>query len=60
MGKKKTETTETKDYRECPYCGQKEIPFKMGVCICGRQVGEIQYVKNPKVFAKNYYYKYAG
>ena len=59
MKNKKTETIEAKDYKECPYCGQSEIPFKLGVCICGRQVGGIQYVRNPKVFAKNYYYYYS-
>ena len=41
--------------RECPFCGQGLIPFKLGVCICGRQVGNIQYVKNTERFAKNYY-----
>jgi len=43
------------DYKTCPYCGQNTIPFKMGVCICGRQVGKIQYVNDPKKYVKNYY-----
>lgn len=43
------------NYKTCPYCGQNEIPFKLGVCICGKQVCKIQYVKNSKDFAKNYY-----
>jgi hypothetical protein len=43
------------DYRQCPYCPNNTIPFKLGVCICGNQVGDIQYVQNPKTFAKNYY-----
>jgi hypothetical protein len=44
-----------KDYKKCPNCGQSQFPFKLGVCICGNQVGEIQYVKNPNQFAKNYF-----
>ena len=43
------------EYKKCPYCGQSKIPFKKGVCICGKQVGSIQYVNNPKSFAKRYY-----
>lgn len=43
------------DYKNCPYCGQSKIPFKLGVCICGKQVGTIQYVNDVKKFAKNYY-----
>ena len=46
-------------YKTCSYCGQGIIPFKMGVCICGRQVGKIQYIKNPKKYARNYY-SYGG
>lgn len=42
-------------YKECPYCGQNKIPFKMGICICGQQVGNIKYIKNTENFAKNYY-----
>ena len=47
------------DYRQCPYCPNNTIPFKLGVCICGHQVGDIQYVQNPPAFAKNYY-SYVG
>jgi len=43
------------DYKVCFQCGQGEFPFKLGVCLCGNQVGEIQYVKDPKQFVKNYY-----
>ncbi len=43
------------DYKICPYCGQNDTPFKLGVCKCGNQVGEIQYVKDPEKFARNYY-----
>jgi len=42
-------------YKQCPYCGQGLVPFKLGVCICGKQIGDIQYVKNTESFAKNYY-----
>jgi len=42
-------------YRECSFCGQGIIPFKLGVCFCGQQVGSIQYVKKTQSFAKNYY-----
>lgn len=41
--------------KKCPYCGQEEIPFKLGICICGEQVGSIQYVKDSHEFASNYY-----
>ncbi len=51
----KTNEKSDEDYKECPYCGQNQIPFKMGVCICGRQVGNIQYIRNTESFAKNYY-----
>lgn len=43
------------DDKTCPRCGQKEMPFKLGVCRCGNQVGQIQYVKDPEKFARNYY-----
>ena len=43
------------DYKVCSQCGQGEVPFKLGVCLCGNQVGEIQYVKDPRQFAKNYF-----
>ena len=49
------EKTDNDFYKECPYCGQNTIPFKKGVCICGGQVGNVQYVKNPEKFARNYY-----
>lgn len=52
---KTTKSKSDEDYKECPYCGQNQIPFKMGVCICGRQVGNIQYIRNTENFAKNYY-----
>lgn len=42
-------------YKTCPYCGQNKTPFKLGVCICGKQVGQIQYVNDPKKYVKNYY-----
>jgi hypothetical protein len=41
--------------RACPNCGQGSIPFKVGVCICGMQVGKIQYVNNPQKIVKQYY-----
>lgn len=46
-------------YKTCPYCGQSKIPFKMGVCICGAQVGKIQYVNDPQRIV-NQYYTYVG
>ena len=46
-------------YKQCPYCGQSKIPFKRGVCICGRQVGDIQYVDNAQLFSENWY-EYIG
>ena len=57
QGKSEVHVTsnENDDYKRCSECGQNEIPFKMGVCICGNQVGKIQYIKNTKLFAKNYY-----
>lgn len=47
-------------HKTCPYCGQGRIPFKLGVCVCGKQVGKIQYVKNTEKFAKSQYYSYIG
>ncbi len=44
------------DFKNCPYCGQSKIPFKLGVCICGKQVVVTQYVKSPARFAKNHYF----
>ena len=46
---------QTENYKACPYCGQQQIPFKMDVCICGNQIGKIQYVKNSETYAKNWY-----
>ena len=50
------------NYKECPYCGQKEVPFKLGVCICGKQVGGIIYVENAARYARTRfpYYGYIG
>ena len=53
------ETQEAETWRTCPNCGQGVIPFKLGVCICGTQVGKIQYVQNASSFAKNWY-SYVG
>ena len=36
------------------------VSFNLGVCVCGMQVGCIQYVKNPAKFAKGQYYSYVG
>ena len=41
----------------CHSCGQGLVPFKKGVCVCGTQVGSIQYVNDPEKFAK-YHYSY--
>ena len=46
--------------KDCPYCGQCLVPFKLGVCICGSQVGKIKYVSNAEKFAKIQYYSYVG
>ena len=44
------------DYRACPHCGQNEIPFKKGVCPrCIKQVGDVQYVKNPIEYVESNY-----
>jgi len=53
------ETQEAETWRTCPNCGQGVIPFKLGVCICGTQVGKIQYVQNAPSFANNWY-SYVG
>jgi len=42
------------NYKTCPRCGQEKIPFKLGVCICGRQMNSIQHVKNSQEFVSNY------
>ena len=47
----KQETT----LKTCPYCGQSKIPFKRGVCLCGKQVGSIQYISDTEKFATHYY-----
>ena len=47
-------------YKECPCCGQRKIPFKLGVCVCGNQVGGIQYVNSAEKFANVQYYSYVG
>ncbi|MGI9568037.1 MAG: hypothetical protein ACR2LL_13650 [Nitrosopumilus sp.] len=40
----------------CEFCGQNKIPFKKGVCAkCSRQVGDIQYVKNPREYVQSNY-----
>ena len=44
--------------RSCSSCGQGKIPFKLGVCLCGNQMGQIQYVNDPEKFAKNQYFSY--
>ncbi|NND86592.1 MAG: hypothetical protein HKM23_04590 [Nitrosopumilus sp.] len=43
------------DYKKCLQCGQELIPFKLGVCVCGKQIGNTQYVQNPERFAKSNY-----
>ena len=50
----KTGTVE--NYRECPNCRQNELPFKKGICPkCSHQIGDIQYVKDPKEYVKSNY-----
>ena len=44
----------------CPTCGQGKIPFKLGVCMCGNQMGRIQHVNDTEKFAKNQYHFYVG
>ena len=44
----------------CPTCGQGKIPFKLGICMCGNQMGKTQYVNNTEKFAKNQYNFYVG
>ncbi|MGI9566970.1 MAG: hypothetical protein ACR2LL_08165, partial [Nitrosopumilus sp.] len=44
------------DYKSCSFCGQNQFPFKKGVCPkCYNQVGDIQYVKDPKEYVKSNY-----
>ena len=48
-------TGDNDGYKACPYCGQSKIPFKLGVCACGNQIGNIPYVNNPEAYAINWY-----
>jgi hypothetical protein len=50
-----TRTRDENPWKTCPNCGQGVIPFKLGVCICGIQVGKIQYVQNAGSFAQSHY-----
>ena len=44
------------DYKACPNCGQNELPFKKGICPrCCKQIGDIQYVKDPKGYIESNY-----
>ena len=44
------------DYKACSHCGQNELPFKKGICPrCCNQVGDIQYVKNPREYVESNY-----
>ena len=43
------------DYKKCPYCGQCSIPFKHGICVCGKAITEIYTVKDPEQFIKSNY-----
>ena len=44
------------DYKSCCFCGQNQFPFKKGVCLkCCNQVGDIQYVKNPREYVQSNY-----
>ena len=44
------------DYKACPNCGQNKLPFKKGVCPkCSHQIGDVQYVKDPKEYVKSNY-----
>ena len=51
----KNEPDYNQNYKQCPYCGQSKVPFKMGVCVCGKQVGNITYINNAETYAKNWY-----
>ncbi|MDH3279286.1 MAG: hypothetical protein OEL84_09605 [Nitrosopumilus sp.] len=51
-----SKTAMFQDYRACPHCGQNEIPFKKGVCPkCSKQIGDVQYVKDPQEYVKSNY-----
>ena len=39
-------STYSNDYKICPQCGQGLIPFKYGLCICGKQVGFRKFLVN--------------
>ena len=44
------------DYKSCSFCGQNQFPFKKGVCPkCCNQVGDIQYVKDPREYVQSNY-----
>ncbi|MDH5417431.1 MAG: hypothetical protein OEW86_05495 [Nitrosopumilus sp.] len=44
------------DYKACPHCGQNEFPFKKGICSkCCKQIGDVQYVKDPKEYVESNY-----
>ena len=47
---------ESIDYHTCPYCEQAKIPFKLGICICGKQVSKIRHVDNAENFIDKYYF----
>ena len=42
-------------YKRCTYCGQTKILFKMGVCVCDKQVDSITFVNNAQTYAKSWY-----
>ncbi|MDH3764807.1 MAG: hypothetical protein OER82_03250 [Nitrosopumilus sp.] len=48
-----------KSHKTCSICGQAKIPFKLGVCVCGNQMGKIQFVNDTEQFAQNHYNSYA-
>ena len=51
-----SKTAMFQDYKECSFCGQNQFPFKKGACPkCCNQVGDVQYVKNPKEYVKSNY-----
>ena len=44
------------DYKACSHGGQNELPFKKGICPrCCNQVGDIQYIKNPREYVESKY-----
>ena len=43
------------DYKVCIKCKQDTMPFCFNICIeCGTHQGGSHFVKDPKVFARNY------